>query len=94
MGLALQGRVAIVTGGSLGIGKAIALDLAANGADVAISVSSAPRAKKEEPVLEEAPPPEARMIRNPEAAEMRVVNPVVEKVRDAFSGKIIEKGDE
>jgi protein-S-isoprenylcysteine O-methyltransferase Ste14 len=34
---ALQSRVAIVTGGSLGIGKAIALDLAANGADVAIN---------------------------------------------------------
>ncbi len=34
---ALQSRVAIVTGGSLGIGKAIALDLAVNGADVAIN---------------------------------------------------------
>jgi 3-oxoacyl-[acyl-carrier protein] reductase len=33
----LLGKVAIVTGGSLGIGRAIALDLAANGADVAIN---------------------------------------------------------
>lgn len=33
----LSGKVAIVTGGSLGIGTAIALDLAANGADVAIN---------------------------------------------------------
>lgn len=33
----LQGKVAIVTGGSMGIGRAIALDLAANGADVAIN---------------------------------------------------------
>ena len=33
----LQGKVAIVTGGSMGIGSAIALDLAANGADVAIN---------------------------------------------------------
>ena len=36
----LQNKVAIVTGGSLGIGKAIALDLAANGADVAINYRS------------------------------------------------------
>lgn len=33
----LQNRVAIVTGGSIGIGRTIALDLAANGADVAIN---------------------------------------------------------
>lgn len=33
----LQGKVAIVTGGSMGIGCAIALDLAAHGADVAIN---------------------------------------------------------
>ncbi len=37
MELNLNGKVAIVTGGSLGIGKAIALDLAANCADVAIN---------------------------------------------------------
>ncbi len=33
----LQGKVAIVTGGSLGIGRAIALDLVAHGADIAIN---------------------------------------------------------
>jgi 3-oxoacyl-[acyl-carrier protein] reductase len=33
----LQGRVAIVTGGSLGIGRAIALDLGCNGAAVALN---------------------------------------------------------
>jgi len=33
----LEGKVALVTGGSLGIGTAIAVDLAANGADVALT---------------------------------------------------------
>jgi 3-oxoacyl-[acyl-carrier protein] reductase len=33
----LEGKVAIVTGGTRGIGEAIALDLAANGADVALN---------------------------------------------------------
>ena len=36
MDLGLEGKVAIVTGGSLGIGKAIARELAREGADVAI----------------------------------------------------------
>ncbi len=33
----LEGKVALVTGGSLGIGTAIAMDLAVNGADVALT---------------------------------------------------------
>jgi DNA polymerase III subunit gamma/tau len=65
------------------------------GFDVGLLVTSGPRARAEEPVIEEAPPPpEAEMIMNPETDEIKMVNPVVEKVRDAFSGKILEKGDE
>src|SRR4030095_9550481 len=40
MELGLQGKHAIVTGGSRGIGKAIALELAREGADVAIGARS------------------------------------------------------
>ncbi|MFQ5721764.1 MAG: SDR family NAD(P)-dependent oxidoreductase, partial [Candidatus Aminicenantales bacterium] len=33
----LKGKVALVTGGSLGIGTAVSIDLARNGADVALT---------------------------------------------------------
>lgn len=47
MNLGLEGKVALVTGGSRGIGRAAALGLAAEGARVAI-------AARERAVLEEA----------------------------------------
>ena len=45
MDLNLKNRVAIVTGGSRGLGRAICLGLAAEGAKVAISYLSNPEAK-------------------------------------------------
>jgi NAD(P)-dependent dehydrogenase (short-subunit alcohol dehydrogenase family) len=46
MHISLEGKVAIVTGGSGGIGQAIATALAASGANVAISYSSHPESAK------------------------------------------------
>ncbi|MEO1233031.1 MAG: SDR family NAD(P)-dependent oxidoreductase, partial [Myxococcota bacterium] len=51
MDMALQGRVALVTGGSRGIGKAIAKGLAAEGADVTLTYGS--NASAAETVVEE-----------------------------------------
>lgn len=51
MSQAFSGRVALVTGGSRGIGRAVALRLASEGADVAISYAS--RAEAARQVVEE-----------------------------------------
>ena len=47
MDLGLQGKHAIVTGGSRGIGKAIALELAREGVDVAIVARSKEQLKRQ-----------------------------------------------
>jgi 3-oxoacyl-[acyl-carrier protein] reductase len=47
MALALEGKIALVTGGSRGIGRAIAKRLAANGASVVINYARSPQAAQE-----------------------------------------------
>src|SRR6266542_1880155 len=54
MDLELTGKTAIVTGGSRGIGKAIARELAAEGVDVAIAARSADALRESAAELAEA----------------------------------------
>src|SRR6187402_319385 len=48
--MSLKGKVAIVTGGNSGIGKAIALELARQGANIVIDYIAHPEATEEEEV--------------------------------------------
>ncbi len=66
------------------------------GRDIQVKVGEpVHRAAGPEPAEEEdIPPPEAPMLSGPGPDEIEVVNPVVEKVRDVFHGKIIKKGEE
>jgi 3-oxoacyl-[acyl-carrier protein] reductase len=58
MDLQMNGKTALVTGASAGIGKAIAFALAREGADVAIC------ARRKEPLEEQRPRSRARQIGN------------------------------
>ena len=74
MELNLQGRVAIVTGGSKGIGRAIALRMAASGADVAMLA-------RDEAVLEEA----RRAVEQTARARVMIARCDVTKAQDIAS---------
>jgi len=86
MDLELQGKVAIVTGGSKGIGKAIALELAKEGVDVAIaSRSKEPLEKTAKELSEET----GRKI-TPIVADMTIWDDVQNMVETTLStlGKV------
>ena len=86
MDLELQGKVAIVTGGSKGIGKAIALELAKEGVDVAIaSRSKGPLEKTAKELSEET----GRKI-TPIVADMTIWDDVQNMVETTLStlGKV------
>lgn len=82
----LLGKVALVTGGSRGLGATIAKSLAAEGADIAISYVKS--AKKAEAVVEELKSMGARAIAiQSNQADMTAAKPLIDKV-GAYFGKL------
>lgn len=79
----LQNKTALVTGGSRGIGKAIALALAGSGAHVAFTYKSATAAAEEVVKAIEAMGPKALAVQS-DAKNFSEANSVVEKVIAQF----------
>jgi 3-oxoacyl-[acyl-carrier protein] reductase len=86
MSNSLKGKVALVTGGSRGLGAAIAETLADQGADVAISYAAS--LQKAEAVVEKLKAKGVRAIAiQSDQADMTAARPLVEKVLGEF-GKL------
>lgn len=82
----LQGKVALVTGGSRGLGASIAEALAQKGADVAISYVAS--AKKAEIVVDKLKAIGVRALAiQSDQADMTTAKPLIEKVKSYF-GKL------
>lgn len=85
MSKTLQGRIALVTGGSRGLGAAIAEALADQGADVAISYVAS--AAKAEAVVERLKAKGVRAIAiQSDQADTAAAKPLIEKVVAEFGG--------
>lgn len=81
----LEGKIALVTGGSRGIGRAIALDLAINGADVAFTYRQ--NEAEAQAVVEEITKIGKRCLAiSAEAADFEKARQVVEQVQDSWGG--------
>ncbi|HOT46978.1 MAG TPA: DNA polymerase III subunit gamma/tau [Spirochaetota bacterium] len=72
----------------VGAGGAAAPD---RGGTAATAAGKPERAAPEDPAA--VPPPEAEMVKNPGAQEFKSEDKTVEKIKNAFHGQIIEKGE-
>ncbi|MEA5626562.1 SDR family NAD(P)-dependent oxidoreductase [Nostoc sp. UHCC 0251] len=77
----LTGKVALVTGGSRGLGAAIAKRLADDGANVALTYTSSPQKADEVVVAIEAAGGQAKALRADSANVEAVKNAVAETVK-------------
>jgi len=83
--MVLGGKRAIVTGGSLGIGRAISLDLAANGADVAFTYRRH-REEAQKVAQEIQEMGRKAMALQADVASFEDAQEIVNKVREEFGG--------
>ncbi len=81
----LEGRRALVTGADSGIGRAVAIAFAREGADVAISYLSEDEDARETERLVKEAGRKAKLIRG-DIAEMRVCKKIVEQAEKALGG--------
>jgi NAD(P)-dependent dehydrogenase (short-subunit alcohol dehydrogenase family) len=85
MDLGLKGKVAVITGGSVGIGLAVAKGLAAEGADIAICARNGERAQAEAERIAQATGCRAHAIRA-DVATAEGCSRVVAEVERTFGG--------
>ena len=85
MNVSLEGKIALVTGGSRGIGRAVAVELAKAGAKVAVNFAGNQNAAEETKVAIEAAGSECLLVKADVSDEQAVENLVAE-VTEKFGG--------
>jgi len=85
MSMSLEGRTAVVTGGARGIGRAIAVELAARGAQVVVNYNSSPE-KAEEVVAEITANGGKALAVKADVSDFKQAGELIQATLDAFGG--------